>query len=92
MLWREVPLYPRKHASQTATRVPLARQDIALFSQQQDGGRAQCLVSRARRLTCCVFICASGGTVYTMVLEAIAERLESSNLSLRTNLNNVRFV
>ena len=67
MLWRAVPLYPRKHASQTAARVPLARWDIAL-------------------------ICASGGTVYTMVLEAIAERLESSNLSLRTNLNNVRFV
>ena len=29
--------------------------------------------------------CASGGMVYTMVLEAIAERIESSSLSLRTN-------
>lgn len=28
--------------------------------------------------------CASGGMVYTLVLEANAERIESSSLSLRT--------
>ena len=35
-------------------------------------------------LTC--YISVSGGMVYTMVLEAIAERIESSSLSLRTKL------
>lgn len=33
-----------------------------------------------------VVLCASGGMVYTLVLEANAERIESSSLSLRTIL------